>query len=259
MSALYAFCREVDDIADADGEAMESRRARLGEWKVDIERACKLGRAELAVNRELVPHIARYGLALEHFQELIRGVEMDLDTQRYASYAMLDQYCYRVASVVGLLSIQVFGYRNPACREYAVLLGKALQYTNILRDVGTDAARGRVYLPREALEEYSVSEEEILQGVPSERFTSLAGAFAARARAYFRQAQEALPAEDRRSMVAAEVMGAVYWRLLKRLESLGYPVLSGPVVRLSRSLKMYLIWRTWLRVVLGSQAPNYGV
>jgi 15-cis-phytoene synthase len=258
MSALYAFCREVDDVADAEGERLDSRRGRLAVWRSDIGEACRQGQPELAVNRELMPHIARYGLVQAHFEELIRGVEMDLDIQRYPSYDALEEYCYRVASVVGLLSIEIFGYHNAACREYAVLLGKALQFTNILRDVGADAARGRIYLPLEALRQFQVTEEEILRGVQSSRFMALAGDLASRAREYFRRACAALPAEDRRSMIAAEVMGAVYWRLLERVEAGGFEVLGDRVVRLSKREKMYLIWRTWYRVAVASKVPNYG-
>ena len=258
MSALYAFCREVDDIADADGEPLERRRARLAEWRADIAVACKLGNPTFAVNRELKPQIARYGLAFEYFDEIIRGVEMDLDIQRYPDYAALEQYCYRVASVVGLLSIEVFGYRNPMCREYAVFLGKALQLTNILRDVGTDAARGRIYLPTEALERFQVREADILSGNHSPRFVALAQDAAERAREFYRRAREALPPEDRRAMIAAEVMGSVYWCLLERVTAGGYQVLGARVVRLGKWHKLFLIWRTWYRNALAPRLPNYG-
>jgi phytoene synthase len=249
----------VDDIADADGEPQERRRARLADWRADIEEACKLGNPKFAVNRELKPQIARYGLAFEHFDEIIRGVEMDLDIRRYPTYPALDQYCYRVASVVGLLSIEVFGYRNPACREYAVFLGKALQLTNILRDVGTDAARGRIYLPTEALERFQVREADILSGHHSPRFVALAQEVADRAKEFYRCAREALPPEDRRSMIAAEVMGSVYWCLLKRVTAGGYQVLGDRVVRLGKWRKLFLIWRTWYRGVVARGLPNYGM
>ncbi len=248
MAALYAFCREVDDVADAEGKPWEQRREELAAWREDIALACGQGAPRFAVNRELAPHIARYGLPLEHFEEIIRGVEMDLDIQRYSTYAALEQYCYRVASVVGLLSIEVFGYRNPACREYAVLLGKALQFTNILRDVGTDAARGRIYLPAEELERFQVQEQEILAGRHSPRFVALARVFAERAREYYRRAQAVLPAEDRRSMIAAEVMRSVYGALLEKVTAGGFQVLGDRVVRLSNWRKLFLVGVTWLRI-----------
>src|ERR1051325_9552076 len=174
MSALYAFCREVDDVADDDLLPEEERRVRLELWRADIARACAGGAPEFVVNQELQPFIRQHRLPFELFDELIRGVEMDLDIKRYETYAQLEEYCYRVASVVGLLSIEIFGYRNPACRTYANHLGKALQLTNILRDVRTDAERGRIYLPLSELARFHVSENEILRLEYSERFRDLA-------------------------------------------------------------------------------------
>src|SRR5579859_3320118 len=139
MSVLYAFCREVDDIADEESQPVEQRRERLAAWREDVRRACNGDRPELQVNVELQPVIQQYHLPFSYFDELIKGVEMDLDIKRYADFAELEEYCYRVASIVGLLSIEIFGYTDPACRPYAVYLGKALQLTNILRDVRSDA------------------------------------------------------------------------------------------------------------------------
>src|SRR5271154_4548563 len=174
MSVLYAFCREVDDIADDESVPSEKRRADLAAWREDVRRACDGLAPEFAVNRELQPVIAQYHLPFAHFDDLIRGVEMDLDIKRYQTYEELEQYCYRDASLVGLLSVEIFGYKDPACRDYAIHLGKALQLTNILRDVRTDAERGRIYLPLCELERFKVSPEEILQGIWSERFEQLA-------------------------------------------------------------------------------------
>ena len=155
----------------------------------DIRRACSGQEPQFAVNRELQPVAAQYKLPFAHFDELIRGVEMDLDTNRYATIEELELYCYRVASVVGLLSIEVFGYTQPACREYAVRLGKALQLTNILRDVRNDAQRGRVYLPLEELKRFEVTPEEILNYRYSERFERLAQSLCKRARDYYDSAR----------------------------------------------------------------------
>jgi 15-cis-phytoene synthase len=143
---------------------------------------------------------------------------MDLDTKRYENFEALELYCYRVASVVGLLSIEIFGYKNPATRDYAVYLGKALQLTNILRDVKTDAARGRIYLPQSELKKFNVSEAEILDSKYSENYFTLAASVAGRAKRFYQLAQKTLPPEDRKSMVAAELMGSVYWQLLQKLE-----------------------------------------
>ena len=218
MSALYAFCREVDDVADEESTPVAQRREALSAWRADIRRACIGGTPEFPVNRELQPFIQRHGMKYELFDELLKGVEMDLDIKRYADYGELEQYCYRVASVVGLLSIEIFGYHDPACVDYAVHLGKALQLTNILRDVRTDAERGRIYLPQSELARFKVSEEEILRLEYSPRFRELAVSVGQRARHFYQQARVTLPAVDRRSMIAAELMGSVYWRLLGKLD-----------------------------------------
>jgi phytoene synthase len=258
MLALYAFCREIDDIADDEGLPLAERRRLLAAWREDITRACQGGEPHLAVNREFQPIIARHGLALELFDELLNGVEMDLDTHRYQTFQDLDLYCYRVASVVGLLSIEIFGYKNPKCRDYADALGKALQLTNILRDVRADAVRGRVYIPLEELERGRVRPEEILQLRYSDRFYDVARAVAERAREYYRLAQQLLPNEDRRSMISAELMGSIYWRLLRKLERQRFDVFGPHRTRLSGAQKLLLILRTWYRGHSGAVVPNYG-
>ncbi len=258
MSALYAFCREVDDVADDESVPAGNRRQDLSQWREDIRRACAGERPQFQVNRELQPIIAQYGLSFSLFDELIRGVEMDLDIKRYATYEQLEEYCYRVASVVGLLSIEIFGYQNPGCRDYAVSLGQALQLTNILRDVRTDAERGRIYLPVAELERFRVSPEEILRFEYSPRFQALAQSVAARARGFYQKARQALPPEDRRSMIAAELMGSVYWRLFRKLERQEFQVFGPAPTRLSKWQKIALIFRTWSRVARGAMIPNYG-
>jgi phytoene synthase len=246
-------------VADNEAEPAARRRERLAAWRADIRRACDGGAPEFPVNRELQPVIRACRLPFELFNELLQGVEMDLDIKRYQTFAELDLYCYRVASVVGLLSIEVFGYRDPACRQYAVHLGKALQLTNILRDVRTDAERGRIYLPLDELARYGVPPEEILRGEYSSRFFDAAQATAQRARGFYRQAHETLPRVDRRSMIAAELMGSVYWRLLRKLEARRFNVFGPKPTRLSKAAKLLLILRTWCRLASGAMSPNYGV
>jgi phytoene synthase len=258
MSALYAFCREVDDVADEESVSTNRRREQLEAWRKDIGRACGNELPEFAVNRELQPIIRQYKLPYEHFDALLQGVEMDLDTKRYRTYEDLELYCYRVASVVGLLSIEIFGYQNPRCREYAVFLGKALQLTNILRDVRTDAERGRIYLPLAELERFKVSPEEILRFEYSDRFLALTTSVAQRARHFYRAARESLPPEDRKAMVAAELMGSVYWRLLRKLERARFDVMGPKPPRLTRGQKLLLIFRSWYRFMSGTMTPNYG-
>lgn len=280
MSALYAFCRAVDDVADEESHPVEQRRAALAEWRADIRRACDGGIPVMPTNREFQPVIQKFKLPFALFDELIQGCEMDLEKTRYANCDELELYCYRVASVVGLLSIEIFGYERNAAfirqdrqasaplpdksgdpsdiRDYAIALGKALQFTNILRDIGNDAQRGRLYIPQTELDRFKVKPDEILRGEYSDRFRALAKDFARRAREFYNEAQRKLPAENRQSMVAAELMGAVYWRLLLKLEQADFRVLSPEPVRLSKPHKLALILRSWIKHALGSTTPGYG-
>ncbi len=258
MSALYAFCREVDDVADNESLPVPQRREQLAAWRADVRRACGSETPQIAVNRELQPVIRQYRLPYEHFDALLQGVEMDLDINRYPDYAQLELYCYRVASVVGLLSIEVFGYRDPACREYAVCLGKALQFTNILRDVRPDAQRGRIYLPLSALDRFQVSPEEILRLEYSPRFFELANSVAQRARHFYQLARNTLPAADCRSMVAAGLMGSVYWRLLRKVERQRFDVFGPEPIRLNKGQKLLLMLGSWWHFLSGSALHSYG-
>jgi len=258
MATLYAFCREVDDVADEDSLPVADRRAGLAAWREDIKRACDGNEPTFIVNRELQPVIKQYGLRFELFDELIKGCEMDLETIRYETIAQLELYCYRVASVVGLLSLEIFGYQNEKCRDYAIALGQALQFTNILRDVKNDAERGRIYLPLELLRAHQVEEVEILHGDYSDRYKSLASAVAVRARQHYQTARQTLPQEDRNSMVAAELMGTVYWRLFAKLERHRFNVFGRDPVRLSKPYKLLLILRAWARHLCRCPRSDYG-
>jgi phytoene synthase len=258
MAALYAFCHEVDSVADGESIPAEKRGEQLAAWRTDVRRACDGGMPQFAVNHELQPVIAKYRLPFALFDELIKGCEMDLDIQRYENFEQLELYCYRVASVVGLLSIEIFGYRDSACRDYAIYLGKALQFTNILRDVRTDAERGRIYLPQKELKKFNVSEGDILNFKYSDRFQALAAAVAERAKNFYRLARQSLPAEDRRTMAAAELMGSVYWRLLQKLERQRFNIFGPQTLQLAKMCKLALICRSWVRTATGSTSPNYG-
>ena len=258
MSALYAFCREVDDVADDESVPTEQRRTRLAAWREDIRRAVENQTPQQVINQEFQPIIHQFHLPFALFDELIKGCEMDLDTKRYENYEQLELYCHRVASVVGLLSIEIFGYHNPACRDYAIYLGKALQLTNILRDVRTDAGRGRIYLPQSELERFDVREKEIFAFKYTANYRALAASVASRAKNYYQLARQALPPEDRKAMVAAELMGSVYWQLLNKLEANGFNVFVEQPIRLPKAQKLVLIFSAWLRFVGNSQTPNYG-
>ncbi|MBM3821297.1 MAG: presqualene diphosphate synthase HpnD [Verrucomicrobia bacterium] len=258
MTALYAFCRAVDDIADEDQESVANRRRKLERWREGVADACRGREPDLPVLRELFPVIQNRRLPYSLLDELIQGVEMDLEIRRYENYQELELYCYRVASVVGLLSIEIFGYTDPGCREYAVHLGKALQLTNILRDVRNDAERGRLYLPLEEMRSFGVTEAQIFERRYSESYWKVASSVASRAEHFFNAARAALPERDRRSMVAAELMGAVYWRLFRKLHAARFDVFGPRPTRVGSMAKACLILRAWLRATLGTFSPSYG-
>ena len=258
MSALYAFCRAVDDVADEDSVPTEKRREQLAAWREDIRRACENKNPQLVLNQEFAPVIQQFKLPFALFDEIIKGCETDLDTLRYENHEQLELYCYRVASAVGLLSIEIFGYKNAACHDYAIYLGKALQLTNILRDVKNDAGRGRIYLPQSELKKFGVTEAEILGSKFSENYFALADSVAARAKNFYALAQKTLPPEDRKAMVAAELMGSVYWQLLQKLERGRFDVFGAQPLKLSKPHKLALILQSWLRHAAGSTASSYG-
>jgi 15-cis-phytoene synthase len=215
ITVFYAFCRVIDDIADSSQLSIAEKQVRLAGWR-EMLRTARSDEPPLA--RDVRALIDKYSLAVGMPEEIIAGVEMDLTTQRYATFEELRVYCYRVASAVGLVSIEIFGYRNPRCKEYAVELGLALQMTNIIRDVGKDLQAGRIYLPQEDLTRFNYSETELQDRQYNERFIRLMRFEAARAREFFSHAAAALPTEDRRAMMPAEIMGSIYRGLLRRME-----------------------------------------
>jgi 15-cis-phytoene synthase len=216
MTVFYAFCRVIDDIADATDPSPSQKQEQLNQWRAWVRAA---GPAEPPLAADLRTLLAKYALTPEMLDEIIAGVEMDLHQTRYPTFDDLRVYCYHVASAVGLVSIEIFGYRNPACKEYAVQLGLALQMTNIIRDVGKDLDKGRIYLPQEDLERFRYSEAELKEKQYNDRFVALMEFEAGRARKFFASASEVLPPEDRPSMVAAEIMSSVYRGLLRRMEA----------------------------------------
>ena len=216
ITTFYAFCRVIDDIADAVDLSGEEKKRRLNLWRESLPGPRP---GELALAPEIRGLINKYSLGVEMLEEIIAGVEMDLANVRYASFAELRVYCYRVASAVGLVSIEIFGYRNRACKEYAVQLGLALQMTNIIRDVEKDLRQGRIYLPQEDLARFNYSETELQDRQYDERFIQLMSFEAQRAEDFFAHAAALLPPEDRQSMVAAEIMAAVYHALLRRMQA----------------------------------------
>ena len=215
ITVFYAFCRVIDDIADSSELNVAEKRVRLQAWRRML-RAADADEPPLAHDVRRLIH--KYSLSTPMLEEIIAGVEMDLSISRYATFEELRVYCYRVASAVGLVSIEIFGYRNPRCKEYALELGLALQMTNIIRDVGKDLRDGRIYLPQEDLARFHYSETELQDRQYSDRFVRLLEFEAARAGEFFSRAAAVLPAEDRRRMVPAEIMGSIYRGLLRRME-----------------------------------------
>lgn len=243
ITALYAFCREVDDIADECADAALAR-AKLEWWRTELANTFA-GQPSHPVSQALLPAIRAYDLAQEQFEEIIDGMEMDLQYVRYADFKALQLYCYRVASVVGQLAAAIFGYRDRKTLKYAHDLGMAFQLTNIIRDVGEDARRNRIYLPQDELAQFGVSESDLLAGKSSEGFRALMAHQVARARAFYQQALQALPRHDRKSQRPGLVMAAIYQKLLNEIERDDFRVLHQRIT-LTPLRKLWIAWRTWV-------------
>ena len=241
LYSVYAFCRFIDDIAD--DQSIGHPAELLTRWREELERIFN-GSPTHPISRALAHNVRRFAIPRRYFEEIIDGVEMDLGRTRYATFDELRLYCYRVASAVGLVCIEIFGYRSPRTREYAENLGIAFQLTNIIRDLSEDAARGRIYLPLEDLARFGVTEDEILHGADNLGLRSLLEFEVKRARSFYALAEQALAAEDRAAMVCAEAMRSIYRALLERIAAKGCGVV-GRRHRLSTPHKLYLVGRTW--------------
>ena len=253
LYAIYAFCRVTDDLVDEgvspvhDGtlESSGTPLEQLKAWRAELD-ACFRGEASHPVTVRLAETIRAFRLPHAYFEELLNGVEMDLVKFRYATFAELQQYCYRVAGVVGLLCVEIFGYTRPETRTYAESLGTAFQLTNILRDLGGDAARGRIYLPLEDLQRFGYPETDLLVKRATPAFHALMRFEVGRAREFYAAARAALPAQDRPTMLPAEIMTAIYRRILERIEARNYDVFSRRV-RLSDPYRLLLALGCWAR------------
>ena len=240
ITALYAFCREVDDVVDECREP-EVARSTLNWWRQEVTRLFH-DTPQHPVTRALKPLLADFNLAEEHFFEIIDGMEMDLDKVRYETFSQLSLYCYRVASVVGLMAAEIFGYRDRHTLKYAHDLGMAFQLTNILRDIREDALRGRCYLPADEMARYRVSIEDITQGNMHEGMKQLLALQAERAEGYYDKAFSQLPEQDRYAQLSGIVMAEIYHALLQRIVAEDYPVLQRRVT-LPLWQKLWLAWR----------------
>ena len=244
ITALYAFCREVDDVVDECHDP-EVASSKLTWWRGEIDRLYA-GGPEHPVTRALLPHVKAMDLPREQMLEIIDGMQMDLDQARYATFKDLQLYCYRVASVVGLLAAQIFGYRNRHTLKYAHELGLAFQLTNIIRDVGEDARLGRIYLPVEDLQRFKVPASDILNCRESEAFRQLMLFQIERAQGYYQRAWELLPAEDRKSQRPGLMMAAIYRATLREIELDGPQKVLNQRISLTPLRKLWLAWKTWV-------------
>ena len=242
--AVWDFCRAVDDAVDESPIASEAPAA-VRFWRAELARCYSGTTPETAQGQRLQPHIKRLDLPRQAFEDVIDGVAMDLDTTRYETFADLFEYCRRVASAVGLICIKVFGCRNDRAREYALNLGVALQLTNILRDLKDDLARDRVYLPLADLAAFGCTIDDLAVGVMSEPVRRVIEFECRRAREFYQRAVENVPAEDRRRLVAAEIMRAVYFKTLERIERSAYDVFTARV-RVPRPMQALIALKQWL-------------
>jgi len=241
ITALYAFCREVDDVVDEVADP-DVARVKLAWWRREIG-ATFAGTPQHPVALALQPVVAAYRLPEEHFQTVIDGMAMDLERSRYLDFAELERYCHCVAGVVGLLSAEIFGYANPATRQYARDLGIAFQLTNIIRDVGEDARRGRIYLPQDELARHDVAAASLLRRQGGDGLVALMTEQVARARRWYARALDMLPPEDRRAQRPGLVMAAIYGALLDEIERDGFRVLDRRIA-LTPLRKLWIAWKT---------------
>jgi 15-cis-phytoene synthase len=261
LIAVWDFCRAVDDAVDEvvpeedwKGGLTPDARARaeasLVSWRAELA-AVYAGTPSTVQGRALRPFVLEFNLPRQQFEALVDGVEMDLAHVRYPTFAALAEYCRRVASSVGLICVQIFGYHDVSTRDYAVSLGMALQLTNIIRDVAADLCRGRIYLPTEDLVRYGVSEDDLRAGVVTPQVRELLRYQCQRAHQYYRRAAEQLRAIDAPSLVAAEIMGAIYFGILRRIERADYDVFSRRI-RVPRPYRAALAIRVWAKTVIAS-------
>jgi phytoene synthase len=255
--AVWDFCRAVDDAVDEAGPlgewplsatARQTAERELATWRAELDLCFGSGTPLTPQGRALKPLVTRYRLPRELFDDLIDGVAMDLARDRYETFDQLVEYCRRVASAVGLICIEIFGCRDAAAREYAVNLGLALQLTNIIRDVGADLSRGRVYLPQEDLLRFSCTDADLRRGVVTPGIRSLMEFQATRARLYFARAAESLRHTNARRLVAAEIMRAVYVEILRRVERSNFDVFSQ-VIRVPRPARAIIALTTWAKTI----------
>ncbi len=243
ITALYAFCREVDDVVDETSDPQVAA-TKLAWWRTEVA-AMYEGQARHPVTQALAPFTGKFSIGHAHLAEIIDGMEMDLTQARYLDWPGLERYCHRVASVVGICAAGIFGHTDPRTLEYARNLGLAFQLTNIIRDVGEDARKNRVYIPMDDLKRFDVTAADLLNARHSEKFVSLMKFEADRAKSLYAAAFAALPAADRRAQRPGLIMAAIYRALLDEIERDGFQVLKGKT-SLTPMRKLWIAWKTWV-------------
>lgn len=245
MNTVYAFCRETDDIVDADEHSDDFKYEKLRKWRIELEKSLE-GHSDYQLINKLAKTIQHFNIPLEPFFDLIKGMEMDLQKKRYLTFDDLQKYCYNVASTVGLMCIEIFGYRHPSAKDFAVNLGIALQLTNILRDVKNDAEKGRIYLPKEDLDKFNYNESDILNSTYNENFQKMMQYQVERAQEYFNAATACLNLEDKKAMFAARAMQHIYYRMLKKIVNADYDVYHNKI-KISTAKKVGISLGVWAK------------
>lgn len=244
MNIVYAFCRKTDDIVD-NNNSNEIKMRDLNLWRKEFDKSLE-GRSSIQLLNQLSDLIYKFKIPFEPFYDLIEGMKMDINISRYKNFESLKEYCYRVASTVGLISIEIFGYKNKSTKDFAVNLGIALQLTNILRDVKKDSENNRIYIPLDEMEKFSYSEEDLLTRKYNSNFIELMKFQVERAKYYFELSSSSLPQEDKKNMFSALAMQCVYFNLLKKIITNDYDVLNK-TIRVGNFEKLYITFLVWLK------------
>ena len=228
MNTVYAFCRQTDDIVDEGNDPASFKYEKLRKWRIELEKSFS-GHSEYLILNKLSSTIQKFNIPLEPFFELLKGMEMDLQKNRYLTFDDLQLYCYRVASTVGLMCVEIFGYKHASTRDFAINLGIALQLTNILRDIKKDAENGRIYLPQEDLKKFNYNENDILNQTYNSNFTEMMKYESDRAKEYFDKATASLNIEDKAEMFAARAMQHIYYKMLGKIVDVDYDVYNNNI------------------------------
>ncbi|MEJ2105323.1 MAG: presqualene diphosphate synthase HpnD [Ignavibacteriaceae bacterium] len=245
MNTVYAFCRQTDDIVDESIETDELKYEKLRKWRMELEKSLN-GHSDYTILNKLSRTIQKFNIPLEPFFDLLKGMEMDLQKKRYITFNDLQTYCYNVASTVGLMCIEIFGYRHPSAKDFAVNLGIALQLTNILRDIKKDAEKGRIYLPKEDLDKFDYNESDIFNNTYNENFQRMMKYQVERARYYFDSATASLNLEDKKAMFAARAMQHIYYRMLNKIVDADYDVYNNKI-KISTFKKVGISLGVWAK------------